>query len=154
MHKLLLWQSTKQIAGIGIPSDKPQCLFLPTPTDEDWWVGLGDSRGRIQWLLQLVVATVKRPGIVAPHLACDLECLLETLEALAEGWEWYAEADVFPLKPGRANTEVRPPTGQDIKRCHLLHQHAWRPVRDAGDQGSKAYCPGDPSEKAQRGVAL
>ena len=97
---------------------------------------------------------VEGPVVVAPHLAHDLQGLLEPLEPLGQRRERHAEGAVLALVPGRADAEGGPPAGEHVEGRHDLGEQAGVAVGHAGHQQLQLDRRGVRREEAERGVAL
>ena len=75
--------------------------------------GLPEALWNVEGFAQRVVSALVGTIVLAPHLQADLQRLLELLETHPERGEGNAEAAVFALIPGSADTELgaAPPTG-------------------------------------------
>ena len=94
------------------------------------------------------------PLIASPHLAGDLQQLLQPLEALGERGERHAQPLVLLLIPGGADAEVRAPLREDIESGGGLDEDARMAIRDARHQRSQAQMIGAPGDEGQRAPAL
>src|SRR5579859_1101553 len=147
-------QAREEVAGVGVLRDEPQRFLLATAADEDGRVRTLDGLWVIQRALKLIVFAIVRRLVVGPHLARNLQCLLQALEALFERWEGDAQALVLLLIPGGADAKVGAALREDIERGGGLDEEAGMAIGHAGDHGAEPDVVGDASGKRQRTPAF
>src|SRR5579859_152439 len=84
----------------------------------------------------------------------DLECLLETFEALLERRKRHSERAMLVFVPGRADAEEAAAFRQYVERGGLLDQNAGVPVGHASDERANTHASGPRRDEAQRGIGL
>src|SRR5581483_7980019 len=144
----------EEVARIAVLRHQPQRLALTAAADDDGRVRPLQRLRRVEGALQRVVPAVVRRLVVAPHLQHDLQRLLESLEALADGREGEAEAARLLLVPGRADAEHGPPPGDDVERRHRLGEQRRLAVDHPRHHGEELDLRGAPGEEAEGGVRL
>src|SRR5680860_1198037 len=102
----------EEVAGIGVLRHEPKSLLLTSPADHDR--RRADRLRTIQSAAELIVRAVVRTLVVAPHLAHDLESLLQAFEPLLRRRERHAESDRLLLVPSSADPQYRAATGKHV----------------------------------------
>lgn len=74
----------EDVACVGVLGHEAQGLALATAADKDVRVRSTEHCRRVERASQSIMAPLESTLILAPHLQADLQCLLETLKALAE----------------------------------------------------------------------
>jgi hypothetical protein len=121
--------------GLGVPGHEEHRPALPAPANQQ------RRRNGYPWVVdrgvEPIVASGERAVVVTPHLAEDVDRLLQAFESLTQGRKRYPHGGVLEGKPGRADAKNRPPARQDVEGRQHLREVAGMALRHTGNERSE-----------------
>src|SRR5579875_459167 len=131
--------ATDKVPDIGIFSHNAQGQLLPTPTNDERWVGLLDGLGFATGIFELIILAIKIGYGLRPQQFDDFAGLTQAADALAWLIEWDTVHVALKLIPACADAKVQASMRNLIDGRAYLCQHCRVAINIAGDHQSKAH---------------